>query len=170
MDPSESFSEKFFAYLQKRGEADTSVIATLRRSLMLEPGTDIRSFPLVETWTSGMNDRRRRTIIYLAAGLWSQVVRQGRGSPLLFPKAMRQCQQQDRSDSIEKRFTALLDADVDDELHWRLRSALTLVASKHIALDWPHLLDDLLKWHYRDRPVQARWAQAFWGQAPEATA
>ena len=86
---------------------------------------------------------------------------------MLFPDAMRRVRDKQKSDSIEKRFATLLDADLD-ELRWRLRSALTLVASQGIALAWPDLLDDLLKWHHPNRPVQTRWARHFWGE-PEAS-
>jgi len=131
---------------------------------MFDPGTDSRAFPLVERWTNG----RDRSTIYLAAGLWAQVVRQGKGKPMLFPDAMRRVRDKQKSDSIEKRFATLLDAD-PDELRWRLRSALTLVASQGIALAWPDLLDDMLKWHYSNRPVQTQWAHHFWGQPQAST-
>ena len=166
MDDSQSFPTKFFSDLEKRSESDTSVRATLRRSLMFEPGTDARTFPLIERWTRQMNEPKRRTV-YLVAGLWAQGVRQEQGKPISFPEAMRRVRDKGKSDpSIEKRFTALLDADAD-ELRWRLRSAVTLVASQGIALAWPSLLDDILKWHYRSRPVQIQWARHFWGQPPE---
>ncbi|MCY4235882.1 MAG: type I-E CRISPR-associated protein Cse2/CasB [Cyanobacteria bacterium MAG CAR2_bin_4] len=166
MDASE-FSRSFFDHLQKRSESDSSAVGTLRRSLMFDPGTDSRAFPLVEHWTNGKTPRDRGTI-YLAAGLWAQVVRrQGQGKPMLFPDAMRRVRDKHKSDSIEKRFATLLDAD-PDELRWRLRSALTLVASQGTALAWPDLLDDMLKWHYSDRRVQTQWARHFWGE-PEAS-
>jgi len=161
-----NFSESFFDHLQECGKSDSSVVGTLRRSLMFDPGTDSRAFPLVERLTSGRNHRDRSTI-YLAAGLWAQVVRQGQGRPMLFPDAMRRVRDKQQSDSIEKRFATLLDAD-PDELRWRLRSALTLVASQGIALAWPDLLDDMLKWHYSNRRVQTRWARHFW-EGPEAS-
>ena len=177
MNSPESFSEKFFAHLEDCSESDTSVVATLRRSLMLEPGTDVRSFPFVESRANGTNSRRQK--IYLAAGLWALSFRRkldktsspkaNRNDPLFFPKAMRKCQQQDGSNSTEKRFTALLDADAD-ELRWRLRSAVTLVKSKDIALNWPELLDDLLKWDNPGRPVQTKWARAFWEDTVETAA
>ena len=168
-DPNLFPANEFFTALQKRSESDTSVVATLRRSLMFDPGTDSRTFPLLEGWTGrDWSDRKRRTV-YLVAGLWAQVVRQGRGKPMLFPEAMRRVRDSEKSSSIEKRFTTLLDADADDELRWRLRSALTLVASKGLALDWPCLLKDLLQWHYPGRRVQIRWARTFWESLPKAT-
>ncbi|KKZ10621.1 MAG: hypothetical protein TH68_10055 [Candidatus Synechococcus spongiarum 142] len=168
MDASE-FSKTFFDDLQRRSKSDTSVVGTLRRSLMFDPGTDSRTFPLVEhliaRWSQSHRDR---STIYLAAGLWAQVVRQGQGKPMSLPDAMRRVRNKEQSDSIERRFATLLDADVD-ELRWRLRSAITLIASQGIALAWPDLLADMLKWHYSNRPVQIRWARHFWGQS-EASA
>ena len=163
-------AERFFETLEKRSESDTSVVGTLRRSLMFEPGTDARTFPLIESWTHGLNnpDDHRGTV-YLAAGLWAQVVRQGQGKPVPFPQAMVSVRRRTKSDSIEKRFTTLLDADAD-ELRWRLRFALTLIASQNIALNWPQLLNDMLQWHYSHRPVQTRWARIFWGQPQESIA
>ena len=173
MDDSKSFSTNFFAALEKRSNSDTSVRATLRRSLMFEPGTDARTFPLIEK-RIGQRDESKRRIIYLVAGLWAQGSRQEKDKSMSqkqdksvsFPEAMRRVCDKEKSDSIEKRFTALLDADAD-ELRWRLRSAVTLAASQRIVLDWPGLLDDMLKWHYSNRPVQIRWARSFWEQPPE---
>lgn len=177
MDDSQFPSTEFFSALEKRSESDTSVRATLRRSLMFEPGTDARTFPLIEKliekWIGQRDESKRRTV-YLVAGLWAQGSRQEKdksmsqkqGKPVLFPEAMRRVCDKEKSDSIEKRFTALLDADAD-ELRWRLRSAVTLVASQRIVLDWPSLLNDMLMWHYSNRPVQIRWARSFWKQPPE---
>ncbi len=161
-------SEALFTHLEKRSKSDTSLVGTLRRSLMFEPGTDARTFPLIESWTHGCRNRDRGTV-YLAAGLWAQVVRQGRGKPVSFPEAMVSVRRRTKSDSIEKRFTTLLDSD-PDELRWRLRSALTLIASQGIALDWQQLLNDMLRWHHHHRPVQTKWAQIFWDVPQESMA
>ena len=174
MDDSKSFSTKFFAALEERSKSDTSVRATLRRSLMFEPGTDARTFPLIEKKWIGQRDEFKRRTIYLVAGLWAQGSRQEKdksisqkqGKPVSLPEAMRRVCDKEKSGSIEKRFTALLDADAD-ELRWRLRSAVTLVASQRIVLDWPGLLDDMLMWHDSNPSVQIRWARSFWRQPPE---
>jgi len=63
------------------------------------------------------------------------------------------------SDSVEKRFLALLDAD-RDQIAFRLRQAVALVEG---GLDFARLLDDLLGWFSPERRVQARWAREFYG-------
>jgi CRISPR system Cascade subunit CasB len=65
------------------------------------------------------------------------------------------------SESVEKRFAALIDSHPDD-LPSRLRHAVTLLRSKNIPINWEQLLRDLLAWRAERRPVQRRWARDFW--------
>jgi CRISPR system Cascade subunit CasB len=65
------------------------------------------------------------------------------------------------SESVEKRFAALIDSH-PDELPTRLRHAVTLLRSKDIPINWAQLLQDLLWWSAEKRPVQRRWARDFW--------
>src|SRR4051794_33883480 len=118
----------FFAGLRRRAQTDTSVVATLRRSLGEEPGTYAPSFPLVEPLVAGQHDGSRR-MVYLAAGLWALTQRRGEGDPLPLPAAMHTVASRRGSASIEQRFVALLDAE-GDELVWRLRHAVQLLASE----------------------------------------
>jgi len=150
----------FFEYLARRAEVDTSVVATLRRSLMSDPGTFAEAFPLVEPFTQGVSERERRTV-YLAAGLWASAQRRESGPALPLPSAMAKLRHDTGSASTEARFVALLDAD-EDELVWRLRHAINLTSSAGLALDWPALLQDLLRWTAPARFVQQQWARQFW--------
>lgn len=149
----------FFNHLSRRAEADTAVVANLRRSLSSDPGADTRVFPLVEPWLGGITNGRRAAV-YLAAGLWALSQRRTSGSGVPLAQAMRRTAS---NTSAEQRFTRLLDAD-RDELQWRLRQAITLLNSTNTAIDWPQLLDDLLRWESPSRFVQARWARQFWQQ------
>lgn len=98
---------------------------------------------------------------YLAAGLWASAVRQGKGPPLSLPAAMRRVGILTGSSSIELRFNHLLAAD-QEELPMRLRPVVRLLASHGLSIDWPLLLDDLLRWDHPDRFVQIRWSSVFW--------
>lgn len=156
----------FFAYLSRRAEGDNAVIATLRRSLSSEPGTDTRVFSLVEPWL-GNESRSRRATVYLIAGLWALSQRRTSGNGVPLAQALRRIT---GSTSAELRFTRLLDAD-RDELQWRLRQAITLLNATGTAIDWPQLLDDLLLWDSQSRIVQIQWARQYWRQGdpePEA--
>jgi CRISPR system Cascade subunit CasB len=152
----------FFSSLKERAAADNAVVATLRRSLARDPGTDASVFPLVEPWTEKLNPTQRQSV-YLVAGLWALGARSDFGSPVPLAEACRTLARRDGSSAgIERRMTQLLDSD-SDELVWRLRQLLALLNSTGAAVDWPQLLDDLLAWNRESKSVQLRWARAFWG-------
>jgi CRISPR type I-E-associated protein CasB/Cse2 len=71
------------------------------------------------------------------------------------------------SDSIELRFRALLSASRED-LAPHLRSAVTLLGSKGIALNWRDLYRALREWDAPKDEVRRAWARDYWG-APSET-
>jgi CRISPR system Cascade subunit CasB len=68
----------------------------------------------------------------------------------------------DDSDSIEKRFVALLNAEAED-LPYYLRQIVGLLKSKEIAVNWNQLFKDVKNWNSDKRYVQSAWARSFWG-------
>jgi CRISPR system Cascade subunit CasB len=159
----------FFDYLRRRAEADTSIVAILKRSAAQDPGMFPPAYPVIEPFVAGLHEGDRR-LVYLVAGLWALVARKGEGgAPIGLADAFRRlAMSAEASRNIEARFVALLDADVD-ELGWRLRHAIMLIASKGSAIDWPALLQDLLGWRRPSRQVQRNWARIFWRHdKPEA--
>lgn len=68
-----------------------------------------------------------------------------------------------KSDSMEARFVALLNAHPDD-LDEHLRHIVRLLESAKPPqpLDWFRLLEDLLQWDRADGDVQMRWAHDFY--------
>ncbi len=66
-----------------------------------------------------------------------------------------------KSDSMEARFVALLNAHPDD-LDDHLRHAVSLLKSNEEPLDWFRLFEDLLQWDHPDGHVQLRWARDFY--------
>lgn len=62
----------------------------------------------------------------------------------------------------EKRFIDLLDTD-RQELRYKLRQAITLIARDSIGLDWALLTKHLWFWDRNEkRRVQKEWARGFW--------
>jgi len=153
-------TRSFFEYLERRAASDTSVIATLRRAQAYDPGSYAAAFPIVEPFTRGLSERDRRTV-YLVAGQWANAQRRGTGAAMSMPVALHRVQKSTASASVEARFVSLLDADAD-ELVWRLRHVVSLVSSEGLAIDWPDLLQDLLRWGAPNRFVQQAWARRFW--------
>jgi CRISPR system Cascade subunit CasB len=160
-------SANFFSTLARRADSDTSVVSTLRGCLSADrPETHTPAFQLIEPLVAGQPGYVRPAA-YLAAGCWASAVRQGRGAPVPLPEALRRMAK--TAPGAERRFVQLLDSDTD-ELAWRMRQIIALVASTGVALDWPALLDDLLRWGSPYRSVQTKWARTFWGADAPATA
>lgn len=139
----------------KRGRTWPPARAALRRSLAFDPGTYPPAMPYVEPFVK--EEGWRREAHYLVAGLYA--LKDGahqEGQSLA--QALSGAGQRRDSQSAEKRFLALLDAD-RDQIAFRLRQAVGLAEG---ALDFGRLLDDLLHWFDPDRKVQARWAREFY--------
>jgi len=63
--------------------------------------------------------------------------------------------------SMDLRFAALLDARRED-LPYRLRQVVALLAAQGVGVRYDVLLDDLLAWDDPSRSVQRRWAEDYW--------
>ena len=66
-----------------------------------------------------------------------------------------------KSESMDARFVALLNAHPDD-LSDHLRHSVNLLKANEQPLDWYLLLEDLLQWDSPDRHIQLRWARDFY--------
>lgn len=166
--------ETIFQNLAQRAEADTAVLAVLRRSLAYEPGLYPPAFPYVEPLTYGQGEWQRRAT-YLAAACWAKGQRAdpaepkpaGIGLATALRKLREDPQKSQAGESLTKRFTTLLDAD-PDELPWRLRQITSLLNAADLAIDWPALLNDLWRWNLSSRSVQVNWARQFWAAPAKA--
>jgi CRISPR system Cascade subunit CasB len=133
---------------------DRAALAELRRGL-LSPLAPLRHVvPFLRRDASDWEERTLSTIGMLFA------LHPARGERSL-ADALRILAQE--SDSVELRFRALLDADVED-LAPHLRHAVTLARSKEIAIDWNDLLQKVRGWRDKRRWAQRAWARDFWGK------
>jgi CRISPR system Cascade subunit CasB len=73
------------------------------------------------------------------------------------------------SGGAERRFMALLNCD-RSELPDHLLSAVTLLRTNDIPVDWRQLLADVLAWQRPQRWVQRAWAAGFWGPMADGKA
>ena len=78
----------------------------------------------------------------------------------------RAIQGQESTDSIEKRFVRLLEADSED-VGFHLKQAVSLAKAKGIGVSFHRLMSDLLNWNHEDRFVQMAWARDFWTRYKE---
>lgn len=160
-----AFTESFIQHLQGLASRDRGAMAALRRSLGFEPGAYPPAYPAVERFAAqGPDSDAQRQALYLCAGLFALHPAHATGRPLA--AALGQAMQQRGSDSIEKRFIALL-ASEPESLPNHLRQVVSLLAADQRPIDYAELLTDLgrllQRWNeeQRDR-VRQRWARAFY--------
>lgn len=162
--------ERFVEYLEKlEAGQDRAALAALRRSLGKRPGQAAEAHRHV-LWVNPPS--WEEPAYYLVAGLFALHPanwRKEEGDKRLtnFGASFAWLKSKTDSDSIEKRFVALLDCHEDD-LAEHLRHAVSLIKSNKsetIPVDWAQLLRDLRRWNWDDRKVQREWARAFWGSS-----
>lgn len=77
-----------------------------------------------------------------------------------FGAALRRLRDPKRSDSLDRRFQALLACD-SDQLPFRLRQMVRLAVSQNVPIDWEQMLKDLLLWNAPEKWVQLKWARDY---------
>lgn len=150
----------FIERLESLNEKDTKVRAVLRRSLAFDPGAFVPAYPYIEPFLKGEDRPWQREMLYLVAGLWAAHWREGRGgTPLPIGKACAKYRDERDSNSTERRFINLLDAD-RDQLPHRLRQMVVLL--KEQVIDFDALLKGLLYWNDDQKRTQNGWARDFY--------
>lgn len=151
---------KFIDWLTDLSEKDTKVRAVLRRSLAFDPGKFAPAYPYVEPFVNDEDSSWRRNMHYLVAGLWALHWREGQtGQQMPIGKACAAYRTISGSQSAERRFISLLDAD-SDQLPYRLRQMTALL--KDQPLDYEALLKGLLNWPDDQKQTQNAWARQFY--------
>jgi len=141
-----------------RDSNDRAALARLRRGLGKEMGTP-EMYPYVVPFLPAY-PQGQESCFLVAALFATHPLPSPRGTS--FGASFRRVwEESGRSDSTEKRFTALLSADEED-LGGHLRHAVSLAKSKNTPIDFHSLLYDLRNWSHPDRFVQLRWARDFW--------
>ena len=151
--------KNFIGYLlglAQDGREDRGALADLRSGLGREPGDMARVHKHVVPYLPEKNYEDRW--YYLAATLFGAYPEHRSGRSLGGAFAPLRA----KSDSMESRFVALLNADAED-LGDHLRHAVSLLKSNEQPLDWFRFFEDLLQWEHPDRHVQLRWARDFYG-------
>lgn len=160
-----SRDERFIESLERLVEReDRAALAELRRGLGRPPGGTVGMYRYVVPFLPPDAKPWAEEPYYLVASLfalhqrgWSKGERKGDTSlGASFARLGGEA-----SDSTEKRFAALLNAEAD-ELPYHLRQAVGLLAAHDVPVDWLRLLRDIRRWGHPDRYVQRSWARAYW--------
>jgi CRISPR system Cascade subunit CasB len=156
-----SLNEKqraFIGYLlslTKEGKEDRGALADLRSGLGKKPGEAARVHKHVVPYLPEQEHNDRW--YYLIATLFGLFPKHQEGRS--FGEAFRPLKK--KSDSMEARFVALLNAHSDD-LESHLRHAVSLLKANEQPFDWFRLFNDMLQWDHPEGPVQLRWARDFY--------
>jgi CRISPR system Cascade subunit CasB len=162
--------DRFVQFLSDLGKKkDRGPLATLRHSLAFEPGQYLKALPLVEPFVAKEWHAQdsRRLALYAVAGLYAKHPKHQEGKALsaAFGEFQRDRRNEGRSNSLERRFIALLEAD-DSAVLDHLRQVIALLASADMGLDYRQLLHDLITWLNPLSPnlekIKQRWARDFY--------
>jgi CRISPR system Cascade subunit CasB len=161
----EAWVRPFIAELEKvvgdnPNQRDARTLAKLRRGLTEHQG-ERDMWVYAHLRGASPEHEERAALLASLFALWHQGRERRQRAPDSFGGSFGRLRAVTGSESIEKRFAALIDSHPDD-LPTRLRHAVTLLRSKEIPVDWEQLLRDLLAWGAERRPVQRRWARHFW--------
>lgn len=170
MEAANNLERDFIRYLENIViHEDLGLLAALRRGLGKAPGTSVEMHPYVAVFPIRCKTRWEEDVHYLVATLFATWY-QGKNTIVRDPPrnlgaSFGILAQQVQSESIEKRFVALLNSHPED-LPVHLRHAISLLRSKEVPIDWRQLLRDMIHWDHEDRFVQRAWAKAFWASTP----
>lgn len=157
-DQEKGSRKQFVGYLlnlANEGQEDRGALADLRSGLCKEPGQMARVHQHVVPYLPA--HRYHDRWYYVLATLFGSYPKHRGGYSL--GKAFKPLRL--KSDSMEARFVALLNANPDD-LDDHLRHAVSLLRSNEQPLDWFKLLDDLTHWDHPEGHVQLAWARDFY--------
>jgi len=159
-----NLSNEFIDYLASLRERDNGAMAKLRHSLAFAPGAYPQAYPYVERFMaeSWHSQDSHRLSLYVVAALFARhpVVDETKS----FAKAFAEVCNKRESKSLERRFIAILDADVDTIFDY-LRHAISLIAIEGIGFDYATLRNDLVTWMNRLKNLdilRQRWASDFY--------
>jgi CRISPR system Cascade subunit CasB len=150
------------SWTHQEGKENRGALADLRSGLGKEPGEMPRVHKHVVPYLPAgyYNDRW----YYVTATLFGAFPRHRSARSL--GAAFRPLRQ--KSDSMEARFVAVLNAHSDD-LDGHLRHAVSLLETAKQPLDWFQFFKDLLQWDHPERHVQLKWARHFYLSIPSET-
>jgi CRISPR system Cascade subunit CasB len=155
---------KFVEFLKSLADnGNRGALAALRRGLSSEGASAAGMHRYVAGWLRERDRPWDEQCFYLVAALFGRYPCTDTPGHN-FGGSYRQLHLKKESESLERRFVALLAADADS-VGVHLRHAISLLASEDIAVDWAQLLGDLRWWGQPEHRVQRRWAREFWKRA-----
>lgn len=155
--------EGFVKHLESlRDNNDRAALATLRKGLKGKPELNFDAAKYVYPWLPPNLYAVGVENAFLLGSLFAlHPAKGGKGN---MGGSVRRIK--DKSGSIEKRFSALVDSD-REALPVKLRYMTTLLKSNNVPVDWLQMLKDLSSWEHQDKFVQRKWVSDFYGVKEE---
>ena len=97
----------------------------------------------------------------LTAGLFALHLQNGKAGTLGESLRTLRRQQSVGQESLDRRFTAVLNSDAED-LPYRLRQVMHMLKQHNVPVNYFQLLRDLKAWNAESRYVQRKWATDYW--------
>ncbi|NOT63933.1 MAG: type I-E CRISPR-associated protein Cse2/CasB [Acidobacteria bacterium] len=148
-------------------QENRAALAMLRRGLGKQPGEAMEVYRYIGNFAANTKSKTHETALHTVAtlfGLYPSLSREGNQYESNLGASVSELSANANSDSIEKRFVALLDAHSDD-LPNHLRQVVGLLKANEVKINWLQLLNDINWWDSDGRDVQRRWAKSFqWKQ------
>ncbi len=174
--PYRAAESRFIGYLESlvprgsdkdsRESEHRAALATLRRGLGRDTGMVTEMYRYIGRYLPIDAKPWQEDAYFLVGALFAMHPRhwpsQEGGSHNNLGASFRQLRQKEgSSESIEKRFVALLDAS-DKTLMHHLRHGISLMRAGEVPVNYLQLLRDIQGWSWDNRSVQRRWARAYW--------
>ena len=145
-----------------------AALAHLRSGLRRKDSRSMEMYPVIGRFLAEKPNRHYENAVFIVAALFAYYpdAKTNHGN---LGASLRELSEKSESKSIEKRFVALLNAEVD-ELPDYLRQIVGLLKSKEIAVNWEQLFKDIRYWEANDEnskyeSVRKKWARSFWGNS-----
>lgn len=161
LDDKQGAFMRYLLSLAREGQEDRGALADLRTGLGKEYGKMSRVHKHVVPFLP--ESRHEECWYYLVATLFGSYPKHRSGRSL--GAAFRPLRA--KSDTMEARFVALLNAHLDDIGH-NLRHVISLLKANEQPLDWFQLFHDVLHWDASDGCVQLQWARDFYKDSSKA--
>jgi CRISPR system Cascade subunit CasB len=159
---------RFVEFLKSLADnGNRGALAALRRGLSSEGAATAGMHRYVAGWLHEADSPWDELRFYLVAALFGRYPCTSTPGHH-FGGSCRELHLKRESESIERRFVALLAADADS-VGVHLRHAISLLAAEDIAVDWVKLLRDLRWWGQPEHRVQRQWAREFWKHSVTAS-
>ncbi len=152
------------AHDKKHDVTSRGKLANLRygmRDRLHDPYPVGRVFPALKEGSLTDNDERNewRTLIASLYGYSHDDIEDIKGITL--GSALRTLADKRDSDSLERRFMAMLNTDAE-HLPGYLRQSLSLLKAEQIGLDWGTLLNDVAFWQHSEKKIQKKWVRDYY--------